>query len=55
MEDVLPDVRSLVNSDCDLPTSAFDAVGFGRYLRFTAKDYYGRGAGLNHMTWRFET
>ncbi len=55
MDDTLPDVRSYVNADCDLPIFSFDAVGFGRYLRFVAKNYHGsKGVGLNYMTWKFE-
>ncbi len=55
VDDTLPDTLGLDNADCDIPTSSFQAVGFGRYLRFIAKNYHGsRGVGLNFMTWTFE-
>ncbi len=54
MDDTLPDVRSYVNAACDLPIFSYDAIGFGRYLRFVAKNYYGLSAGINYMTWKFE-
>ena len=54
VEGTLPDVRSSSYSGCTLPTSSFAAIGFGRFLRFTFKDYYGHnGSGLNYMTWKF--
>ncbi len=37
---------------CHLPLEEFPAVAQGRYVRFTAKSYYGVGVGLNYLGWK---
>lgn len=44
----LPNGRYL---NCDVPTIQFPVAKFGRYIRFTAINYYGYGAGLNYLGW----
>ena len=39
----------------EIKSENFEVDFLGRYLRFTALDYYGKGAGLQFISWKFNT
>ena len=49
-------LHSVAGRSCeDIKAERFDITFGGRYLRFNALDYYGAGAGLQSIAWRFDT
>ncbi len=54
VDSALADMRGAGVDHCAIPTAKYDVLAYGRYVRFTAKTYYGLSPGLNFMTWKFE-
>ena len=49
-------LHSVSGKSCkDIKEEKFEATYFGRYLRFKAIDFYGKGAGLQFISWKFNT
>ncbi len=38
---------------CDIPINTYETPAHGRYFRFTAVNYYGKGSGINYLDWQF--
>ncbi len=52
LEDTLEDASGA--DDCEIPTVSFDVnpATVGRYVRFTAKTYYGYAVSLDYISFR---
>ena len=51
VEDTLADLWTV--DKCSMPKMEFDVITHGRYVKFTAKNYYGYGSGLNYIGFRY--